>query len=164
VTHDQTEAMTMSDRIAVFRQGKLEQAGSPLDVYRRPVNRFVAEFIGESNFFAGRIDPSRAGWVELTGIGPVRVAQTATSSSPAGDVVIMIRPERLRLRGAEPADNEFDMIVDEIINYGDSILVIGRTQGVPLRARIFGSDPEALRRSSIRLGWAPADAHVLVRQ
>jgi len=162
VTHDQTEAMTMSDRIAVFRDGALEQVGSPLDVYHRPINRFVGEFIGESNFFAGRVDPS--GRVELTGIGPVHVAQTATP--PTGDVVVMIRPERLRLRGAAQAtDNALDMIVDEVINYGDSILVIGRTHGLPLRARIFGSDPDALiRGSTIALGWAPADAHILVRQ
>src|SRR6266851_7045538 len=79
VTHDQTEAMTMSDRIAVFNRGRLEQVGSPLEVYHRPINRFVGEFIGESNFFAGRIDHSGA--VELTGIGPVRVAQT--SKTPA---------------------------------------------------------------------------------
>jgi putative spermidine/putrescine transport system ATP-binding protein len=170
VTHDQTEAMTMSDRIAVFRDGRLEQIGSPLDVYHRPINRFVGEFIGESNFFAGRIDPARAGWVELTGIGAVRVAEMR--NPPTGDVVVMIRPERLRLRGAgQPgtagqtgtADNEFDMVVDEVINYGDSILVIGKTHGLPLRARIIGSDPDALTRGrTIRLGWAPADAHILV--
>ena len=60
VTHDQTEAMTMSDRIAVFSDGRLEQVGSPLEVYHRPVNRFVGEFIGDSNFLPGRIDPARA--------------------------------------------------------------------------------------------------------
>src|SRR2546425_2651506 len=76
VTHDQTEAMTMSDRVAVFCNGKVEQVGSPLEVYNRPLNRFVGEFIGDSNFFAGRVDPSRPGWVELAGIGPVRVAPT----------------------------------------------------------------------------------------
>jgi putative spermidine/putrescine transport system ATP-binding protein len=164
VTHDQTEAMTMSDRIAVFCNGRLEQVGSPLDVYHRPINRFVGEFVGESNFLPGRIDPTRAGWVELTGIGPVHVAQT--TKPPSGDVVVMIRPERLRLPGAaQTADNELDMIVDEVINYGDSILVIGRTHGLPLRARMFGSDPDALiRGSTIRLCWASADAHILVRQ
>jgi putative spermidine/putrescine transport system ATP-binding protein len=78
VTHDQTEAMTMSDRIAVFCNGKVEQVGSPLDVYNRPANRFVGEFIGDSNFLAGRVDQSRPGWIELSGIGPVRVATQAT--------------------------------------------------------------------------------------
>jgi putative spermidine/putrescine transport system ATP-binding protein len=162
VTHDQTEAMTMSDRIAVFRDGKLEQIGSPLEVYHRPINRFVGEFIGESNFFAGRIDHSGA--VELTGIGPVRVAQT--SKPPAGDILVMIRPERLRLCGAAHAtDNELEMMIDEVINYGDSILVVGRMHGMPLRARIFGSNPDALTRgATITLAWAPADAHILLGQ
>ena len=64
VTHDQTEAMTMSDRIAVFSDGRIEQVGSPLEVYHRPVNRFVAEFVGDSNFLPGRVDPARAGWVD----------------------------------------------------------------------------------------------------
>src|SRR6202035_1522193 len=77
VTHDQTEAMTMSDRIAVFCNGKIEQVGSPLDVYNRPANRFVGEFIGDSNFFAGRADPARPSTIELDKIGPVRVAPGA---------------------------------------------------------------------------------------
>jgi len=166
VTHDQTEAMTMSDRIAVFCNGKVEQVGSPLDVYNRPANRFVGEFIGDSNFLAGRVDPSRPGWVELAGIGPVRVAREATL--PAGDVDVMIRPERLRLRApgkTDDTDNPIDLAVDDIINYGDSILVIGKTHGMPLRARIVGGDPEVLRPGvTLPLAWAPVDAHVLARR
>ena len=166
VTHDQTEAMTMSDRIAVFCNGKIEQVGSPLDVYNRPANRFVGEFIGDSNFLAGRVDPSRPGWVELAAIGPVRVAQQATL--PPGDVDLMIRPERLRLRaGGETggADNPIDLVVDDIINYGDSILVIGKARGLPLRARIVGGDPEVLRPGvTLPLAWAVVDAYVLARR
>jgi putative spermidine/putrescine transport system ATP-binding protein len=160
VTHDQTEAMTMSDRIAVFRDGKIEQIGSPLDVYHRPINRFVGEFIGESNFFAGRIDSS--GGVDLTGIGPVRLAHTQTL--PSGDILVMIRPERLRLRDSLSAtDNLFEMIVEDVINYGDSILVIGKTHGLALRARIFGSGPDALAPGvALTLAWAPSDAHLLI--
>src|SRR5216684_2196131 len=84
VNHDQTEAMTMSDRVAVFCNGKVEQVGSPLEVYNRPVNRFVGEFIGDSNFFAGRVDSSRPDWVELAGIDPVRVAPKGQAPMPAG--------------------------------------------------------------------------------
>ena len=98
VTHDQTEAMTMSDRVAVFRNGRIEQVGSPLEVYNRPANRFVGEFIGDSNFFAGRVDPARPGMGRAAGIGPVRIA---SADAPAGEVDVMIRPERLR--AAQPA-------------------------------------------------------------
>src|SRR5262245_4574942 len=63
VTHDQTEAMTMSDRIAVFSHGRLEQVAPPLEVYHRPCTRFVGEFIGDSNIFAGTVDASQRGCV-----------------------------------------------------------------------------------------------------
>jgi putative spermidine/putrescine transport system ATP-binding protein len=163
VTHDQTEAMTMSDRLAVFCNGKVEQVGSPLDVYNRPVNRFVGEFIGDSNFFAGRVEASRPRWVELAGIGPVRVAKAL----PAGDVDLMIRPERLRLRAAGASggeDNAFAMTVDDVINYGDSILVLGQTHGLPLCARLMGGQAVLPPRGgTLHLAWAPQDAHVLAR-
>ncbi len=160
VTHDQTEAMTMSDRIAVFSNGRLEQVGSPLEVYNRPANRFVGEFVGDSNFFAGRADPVRPGTVELAGLGPVRVAQ---ANLPAGAVTLMIRPERLRLaRAGERHDNTFEMTVEDVINYGDSILAIGNTRGLPLRLRVAGAGPDAVARgTSVTVGWAAADAHVL---
>jgi putative spermidine/putrescine transport system ATP-binding protein len=160
VTHDQTEAMTMSDRIAVFRNGRLEQIGSPLEVYNRPVNRFVGEFIGDSNFFAGRADATKPGTVDLDGFGPVRVAQ---AGMPAGNVTLMIRPERLRpVRTGERPDNTFEMTVEDVINYGDSILAIGRTRGLPLRVRMAGGAHEApARGAAVTVGWAAADAHVL---
>ena len=163
VTHDQTEAMTMSDRVAVFSNGKVEQIGSPLEVYNRPVNRFVGEFIGDSNFFAGRLDPSRPGWIELSGIGPMRIATQAIAA--AGEVELMIRPERLRPSAeGDGADNTFDMTVDDVINYGDSLLVIGKTHGLPLRARMVGGAAHKLQAgAALKLAWSPADAHVLPR-
>ena len=161
VTHDQTEAMTMSDRVAVFRDGRIEQLGSPLEAYDRPANRFVGEFIGDSNFFAGRADPARPGVVELDKIGPVRVAPGAA----AGEVDVMVRPERLRLTPAGAADNVFDMLIDDAINYGDSILAIGTTHGLPLRARIVGHPLDLLQRgATLRLSWSPADARVLSKE
>ena len=166
VTHDQTEAMTMSDRIAVFSNGRLEQVGSPLEVYHRPVNRFVGEFIGDSNFLPGRIDPARPGYVEITGIGEVQIVPN--NATPTGDVAVMIRPERLRLHASGQgglSDNHLDMVVDEVINFGDSILAIGKASGLPLRARIAGIGPEAVRHgATVSLYWSPADAHILVRQ
>jgi putative spermidine/putrescine transport system ATP-binding protein len=168
VTHDQTEAMTMSDRVAVFCNGKVEQVGSPLEVYNRPVNRFVGEFIGDSNFFVGRVDPARPEMVELAGIGPVRVTPQGRAPMPAGDVDLMIRPERLRLDATGEKDgarNAFEMTVDDIINYGDSILAIGKTHGLPLRARLVGGALDALGPgSTVTLTWSPTDAHILVRR
>src|SRR2546421_1352121 len=127
VTHDQTEAMTMSNRIAVFCNGRLEQVGAPLDVYNRPANRFVGQFIGDSNFFAGRIDAANPAIAELACIGPGKIA--ADAGAPSGDIDLMIRPERLRPHiGPESGnDNVFKIMVDEVINHGDSMLLIGNT-------------------------------------
>ena len=114
VTHDQTEAMTMSDRIAVFCNGKVEQVGTPLDVYNRPANRFVGEFIGDSNFFAGRIDASRPGSVELAGIGPCGSRDPGAAGrrrrphDPPG-AAATARRRRHRRR-----DNAFEMTVDDV--------------------------------------------------
>jgi putative spermidine/putrescine transport system ATP-binding protein len=161
---DQSEAMAMSDRIAVFRHGVVEQVGRPLEVYNRPVHRFVGEFIGDSNFFTGRIADAQAGRIELDGIGLVRVERVPCSAGT--EVLVMLRPERLHLLrdGETPgADNVFDMIVEEIVHYGDSVLAVGKTHRIPLRARIIGGNPERVDRgSTIRLAWAAAEGQVLL--
>jgi putative spermidine/putrescine transport system ATP-binding protein len=96
----------------------------------------------------------------------VQVAKQAPA--PTGEVDVLIRPERLRLRRSgesNSTDNPIDLIVDDIINYGDSILVIGKTHGLPVRVRLGGGDPAGLRPgATLALAWAPADAHVLARR
>ncbi|NBO20634.1 MAG: ABC transporter ATP-binding protein [Rhodobacteraceae bacterium] len=89
VTHDQEEALTMSDRIAVMSAGKIQQIGAPRDIYTRPVNRFVASFIGETNFLRGQAVP---GGVQIDGGAVIPVAGPA-----AGTVTVAIRPEQIRL-------------------------------------------------------------------
>ena len=94
----------------------------------------------------------------------MRIATQAIAA--AGEVELMIRPERLRLGSAEGdgADNTFDMTVDDVINYGDSLLVIGKTHGLPLRARMVGGAADKLQAgAALKLAWSPADAHVLPR-
>jgi ABC-type Fe3+/spermidine/putrescine transport system ATPase subunit len=100
VTHDQTEAMTMADRVAVLDLGRLQQVGAPRDLYETPATPFVAGFIGETNFLAGRaVDQAAAGAavaVDLDGGG--RVGATAVDRLAAGAAVrIAVRPERVRL-------------------------------------------------------------------
>lgn len=90
VTHDQEEALTMSDRIAVMQSGKILQVGGPREIYNNPVNRFVADFIGETNFISGRIDG-----------GSVRLSSGDVVSAPTdglqGDVTVAVRPEQVRI-------------------------------------------------------------------
>jgi len=94
VTHDQKEALSMADRVAIMRAGKLVQSGPPEDLYRRPATRFVAEFLGETNFITGRITGSDArGTTVATSFGTL-ISATAWNGSP--DVTLSLRPEALR--------------------------------------------------------------------
>jgi multiple sugar transport system ATP-binding protein len=103
VTHDQEEAMTLGDRIAVLRHGRLQQCGAPLDVYRHPANRFVAGFIGtpSMNFIEGWLSEDAAGqrWLESSLRVPIDKSQLPAVVPAAGDKVVLgIRPDNLRLQ------------------------------------------------------------------
>jgi len=167
VTHDQTEAMTMSDRVAVFSHGKLEQVAPPLEVYHRPRTRVVGEFIGDSNIFAGTVDASRPGYVTLDALGPVRVDGEAWRRVGKGAVDVLVRPERIQLAAAGTETglpNQLVMAIDVIVNYGDSVLVIGSTRGRRLRMRIAGAQPDSVREgATVTVGWRPGDEHLITR-
>ena len=111
VTHDQEEALTMSDVIVVMRDGRIQQQGHPEDLYERPVNRFVAGFIGDSNFLTGTVararSPRRAmATVEIGSGLRLRAADRRRASPAAGDeVTVAIRPERAAV---EPATDDAD--------------------------------------------------------
>ncbi len=163
VTHDQTEAMTMSDRIAVFNHGTLEQVAPPLEVYHRPRTRFVGEFIGDSNFFTGTIDPAHRGRVDVDGLEPIPVDPEACRRLGASRVDVLVRPERVQL-GGHGVPEVLSMKVSVIVNYGDSVLVIGDARGHAVRMRIAGAQPEAIREgATVTVGWAPGDAHLIPR-
>jgi iron(III) transport system ATP-binding protein len=91
VTHDQTEAMAMSDRIVVINRGVVQQVGTPLEIYRNPANQFVADFVGKVDFLQGKV---RGGRIELTGLGQ----SLDYSGGCTGGVVVAVRPENLSLK------------------------------------------------------------------
>jgi putative spermidine/putrescine transport system ATP-binding protein len=168
VTHDQTEAMTMSDMVAVFSNGKLEQVGPPLEIYNRPMTQFVAQFIGDSNLFDAQIDPSRPGWASVEGIGTVRLEANAPSYVAGSVCGLLVRPERICVVTAGQSDdalNSIDVQVRSVIHYGDSALVIANApNGASVRMRIAGSLPVGLGEGkTLRVGWAPADGHLIMR-
>jgi putative spermidine/putrescine transport system ATP-binding protein len=167
VTHDQTEAMTMSNRIAVFSRGKLEQVAVPLEVYHRPRTRFVGEFVGDSNFFHGRVENGGSGTLTVEGIGPIKAPPGQLAGAKAGDAFdIMVRPERLRVvEGALPVMNTVLMAIDTIVNYGDSLMVIGNAERLPLRMRIAGEPPTSVvEGATVWVGWMPGEAHLIQRE
>ena len=167
VTHDQTEAMTMSDRVAVFNDGKIEQIAPPLEMYHRPATFFVGNFIGDSNFFEAAVVDANAGRLAVEALGDV------TAACPDGGiggsrVHALVRPEDVRLvHGNEAAEglNVFDMAVEGSVHYGDSVLVIGRIGSLPLRIRVPGAQAEAVvHHGQLRVGWRPEDMHLIPRK
>ena len=100
VTHDQGEALVMSDRIAVMNAGRIEQIGRPSDIYERPATRFVAEFIGRTNLFAGTVTDARSVRTE----SGVEIALSVPREMPVGTKVsVAVRPERVRLTSERTA-------------------------------------------------------------
>ena len=99
VTHDQGEALVMSNRIAVMNAGRIEQIGNPADIYERPATRFVAEFIGRMNFFSGQVTPTRD---VRTARGLVIAVPVPAEIATGAEVHVAVRPERARLTREKP--------------------------------------------------------------
>jgi spermidine/putrescine transport system ATP-binding protein len=98
VTHDQEEALIMSDRVAVMNQGQVLQVADPSTIYERPASRFVADFIGETNFLPGEVLGIQDGTVTLLAVGHKMKAQWVDGEASRGEQVILaIRPEKIKL-------------------------------------------------------------------
>src|SRR6478672_290376 len=99
VTHDQVEAMTMADKIVVLQDGRVEQVGSPMDLYEHPVNKFVAGFIGspQMNFLEGRVGGSNGSGISFTadGLGLLELPVRAESMTAGQAITVGIRPEHV---------------------------------------------------------------------
>ena len=102
VTHDQSEALTMSDRIAVMNDGLVEQLASPREIYERPATAFVAGFIGTSNLLSGTVDRIASGFAVLKLGGEDRVLVAGESHQPGDPIAITVRPEKIRISTEEP--------------------------------------------------------------
>ncbi|MFV2000457.1 MAG: ABC transporter ATP-binding protein [Acidimicrobiia bacterium] len=143
VTHDQGEALTMSDRIAVMNQGRLAQVGHPEEIYESPTSRFVAGFVGEMCFLPAQVVAD--GSVRLNG---GVVVSAATTNDPGAHVTLAIRPEMLQLY-AEASDapsgrNSIDGSVSRTVFFGDSIVYevnVGATDTMDVRVENTPSMP-----------------------
>lgn len=122
VTHDQSEALTMSDRIAVFNDGKIQQLAKPADLYERPDNAFVAQFIGENNRLRGKVKAKEGTGCTVEVAGNMIHALKVSAEGVGGSSTLSIRPERVQL-APEPGSlpNIFDAKVLELIYLGDHI-------------------------------------------
>jgi putative spermidine/putrescine transport system ATP-binding protein len=162
VTHDQTEAMTMSSRVVVMNRGRIEQVARPLEIYDRPATRFVAEFVGESNVLEGTL--VEAGRVRLDGLG-VTMSIAGVRPGRQGRVDVLIRPERIHLvdRSQRPDGvSVFVMKVTSATQFGDRVLATGRVGSQSLRVRVAGAQGRDVREGiEVLVGWRQCDLHVI---
>ena len=164
VTHDQSEALTMSDRIAVFDDGVIQQLAAPDDLYERPNNAFVAQFIGENNTLNGTVKGIKNGVASVDyGDGTLGEATAVSCGDAGAKTTLSIRPERVDI-GAESGPNAVDAKVLELIYLGDHIRC---------RMNVMGNDefivkiPNAAGNSRLavddmtKVSWATEDCRAL---
>jgi putative spermidine/putrescine transport system ATP-binding protein len=167
VTHDQGEALTMSDRIAVFNDGRIQQLASPSELYERPENSFVAGFIGENNRLSGTVEDiaGRRALVRLA-TGEVIDATPVNVSRKGQPTLVSIRPERVEYKpDALPAGaHMLDAEVLEFIYMGDIFrtrLRVAGSEDFVIKSRNTSGQRMLAPGERIRIGWAPQDARAL---
>jgi len=170
VTHDQTEALALSHRIAVMNKGRVEQIDEPSRLYGYPKSRFVADFIGHCNLLTGRVKATRDGVAELEieGFGPVLAASESPATS-GSTMSIALRPEKIRIRRPESADafdNQFGGKVAEMLYMGDvTVYKVHTDGGGTVEALLANSAPGRARffeiGDRVDVGWTAGAGHLL---
>ncbi len=165
VTHDQSEALTMSDRIAVFNDGVIQQLSSPDDLYERPQNAFVAQFIGENNKLTGTVTNINGAicTVKLDD-GRELGAEKVNVNSVGDRTLLSLRPERVEINPANDMDDILDAKIEELIYLGDHIRVrmnvAGNDQFIA-KVRNRGEKRDLAEGQSIKVGWSSTDCKAL---
>ncbi|MDQ0390253.1 ABC transporter ATP-binding protein [Labrys monachus] len=168
VTHDQSEALALSSRVAIFNHGRLMQVGKPADVYTRPGSRFVAEFLGQVNLFPLG-EPGSAGGIVAGRFGDRLL--TAPGHA-AGPVVLGVRPEHMSLSVAEPSGlNAVQAVIDGVAYHGATVLLSLHSSGgagdrslsLTIPAEMWARD-SAQWGQSVWLAWQPEHGMILPRE
>jgi spermidine/putrescine transport system ATP-binding protein len=155
VTHDQEEALTLSDKVAILDRGRIVQYGEPAQIYERPRTRFAAEFLGDTNFLSGRV--GSAG-VEIEGQA-IRIAETLPAAG--AEAVVAVRPEKMTITAPnaalQDADNHLQATIRTVIYAGAaSTYLLETTAGLPLKVfmqnRESASFPEGM---AVTVSWSP---------
>ncbi len=137
VTHDQSGALTMSNRIAVFHDGVIQQLASPEEIYERPLNSFVANFIGENNALPGRIEATASATCRVRLDSGEIIEALRINPGADGRTLVSIRPERLRLAADAPSGvNRLHATVQETIYFGDHLRLHAEVGGTPVMLKL----------------------------
>jgi 2-aminoethylphosphonate transport system ATP-binding protein len=166
VTHDQSEALTLADRIAVMRDGRLCSFGPSQSLYRRPPNRFTAEFLGNANLLPVRVEGRDA----PSGFARVRFGETelsvSTDSNPRSDGVyhVCVRPHDIRLANGSLSDNLLSATVTAVRWQGDHHAITLQSYGTPLRLVLAPLREPPTPGAVMNVGFAPADAMLIAEE
>ena len=161
VTHDQEEALTMSDRLAVMEAGKVAQIGTPVEVYEQPVDAYVADFLGVSNLMDGTATAAAGGSPCRVRLGDFELAADQGATECTGPVRLAIRPERVRIEPYEATGaNRIPAMVERLVFLGSSTQVILRlAHGVEIQALFQNlGEPPAYRQGTAVQAFLPAEA------
>ncbi len=167
VTHDQEEALTMSDRIAVMSAGRVLQIGTPEEIYERPANRFVADFIGETNFLDGQVTAGRPGEAMVRVEESLTVRVSADKAVGKGETVtVAVRPEKISIHAEPPDDRAVPGVVDEVIYTGTDtryLVRLGERTIVTVRQQNVGVGEGVMfpKGVSVYLHWRLQSARLL---
>jgi len=165
VTHDQEEAMTMSDRIAVMNAGRIEQVGAPIELYRSPATPFVADFVGETNHIQGHVIAEQGGFrFRMDGLADRPAIALATHVDVApGPATLMIRPENIRLASGDDSGQGLPGIVQQVALLGDRYAVIVMVGSLSLRTTVLNEATRSVLPvpgERVSLLWRPDDTLV----
>ncbi len=160
VTHDQSEALTMSDRVAIMNSGRIEQLGSAEALYEAPANKFVADFIGESNFFEGVVLRADEKLCQVRTVGGLIVRATSKIGLEKGEKVsLTIRPERIQLNPRNGSDeNRFSGEIKDIVYLGEVIKYLVVLEGgevISVKAQNLEGHVSRERGRTVTLAWEP---------
>jgi len=167
VTHDQSEALSMADRLAVMNAGRIEQVGTPREIYNRPQSRFVADFIGEANLLPGRIVEAGEEVVVETPAGRLRAVPAHGEAAAGDEVICIIRPERLDVLG--PGDRRPNVLEGAVVHtvfmgYHEQYFV-RLDDGREMKAFEHDTLTEKARPGDrVALGCRPADVAVIRKE
>jgi spermidine/putrescine ABC transporter ATP-binding subunit len=168
VTHDQDEALSMADRIAVMDQGRISQLASPAELYEQPASRFVADFIGKVNLIDAEVVGMVDGAIvcEARGLGRLTLPHHGHAS---GNVAIAVRPEKLALSNEQPQQDGLISTrgrVHDVAYFGDTSHVsVATSSGLELLVNVQNERRQpasAMRGQDLWVSWAPEDTLVLI--
>ena len=160
VTHDQGEALTMSHRIAIMNKGKIMQIGTALEIYEKPSNKFVADFIGETNLLAGKCSS-----LERVSCEHFELAVTASEGLVGKNVLVSVRPEKIfaAKKLGEALENKFEGVVEEDFFKGSFMIyrILVENKRLTVNVPNVDANSRLKRGDRVNVGW-DRDANVVV--